>query len=152
PGSSPPPTSPTSATRSTAGARWCSTTEAGTRSPLTAHEVVLALLGGDQGGHLGGRWGWWRGETVRGLEQQLLQRTGEGAAPDQGRRRGQRMMLKADADHAGGIHRPGWPDRRGPAARDGDRAGQDGGEPVRGGGEGQGQGQRAPERRGGGGE
>ena len=40
PGSSPPPTSPTSATRSTAGARWCSTTEAGTSSPLTAHEAA----------------------------------------------------------------------------------------------------------------
>jgi len=36
------------------------------------------------GDQLGGPWGRWGGEAVRGLEEHLLQRAGQVAAPDQG--------------------------------------------------------------------
>src|SRR6266487_3720603 len=62
-------------------------------------------LGGGQETSSAGRGGRWRREAVRGLEEHLLQRAGQVAAPYQGRRRGQRMMLEADPDHAAGIGR-----------------------------------------------
>src|SRR6202044_714727 len=107
-------------------------------------------LSGGQGDRSGGPRGRWHSEVVRGLEEHLLQRAGQIAAPDQGRRRGQRVIAEADLDHAGGIGQPGAPVRRRPAARRGGGAGQDRGGPVRRGGAGERQGQRAMERGGGG--
>ncbi len=87
------------------------------------------------------------GQAVGGVEEHLLQRAGQVAAPRQGCGRGQRMVLEADPDHAVGAGRARSPDRPGLAACGDGRAGQDGGGPVPGRGQGQGHGQRVPEGR-----
>jgi len=77
-----------------------------------------------------------RGDTVRGVEEDLLERAGQVAIPDQGGRRGQRMVLEPDPDHVMGNHRPGQPDQPGVASGDDTGAGQHRGGPVCGRGEG----------------
>ena len=76
------------------------------------------------GGQFGGLRRGWRRQAVGGVEQHLLQRAGQVAVPDQGRRGGQGVLLEADPDHAAGIGgaiagRPGplpvrWPGRSAP--------------------------------------
>src|SRR5260370_5260234 len=82
-------------------------------------------LGGGQRDQFGGPRGCWRGQAVGGLEEQLLQRAGQVAAPYQGCRRGQRMILEADPDHAADAGRARSPDRPVPRARGGGPAGHD---------------------------
>src|SRR4029077_9458680 len=59
-----------------------------------------------------------RGNAVRGVEENLLQRTGQGAVPHHGRCRGQRMMVETGQDHVLTDHGPGQPDQPGPRSGD----------------------------------
>src|SRR5271170_6381735 len=79
----------------------------------------------------------WRGSAVGGVEQDLLERAGQVAVPDQGRRGGQRMAGDADPDHVTGARWLGQPDHAERDVGDGNRAGQDRGRPFGGGGEGE---------------
>jgi hypothetical protein len=86
--------------------------------------AALEVSGRRQGAHRGqpgissrGR----RCHAVRGLEEDLLERAGQVTAPDQGRRRGQRVIVDTDPDHVVGARRPGQPgqpDQPGPGPGD----------------------------------
>ena len=61
--------------------------------------------------------------AVRGLEEDLLERAGQVAAPHQGRRGVQRMAFQADPDHVVRAYRPRQPDQPRPGPGDGSGAG-----------------------------
>src|SRR6201986_5663582 len=65
-----------------------------------------------------------RGNAVRGVEENLLQRAGQVAVPHHGRCRGQRMMVETGQDHVLTDHDPGQPDQPGPGSGDDAGAGK----------------------------
>src|SRR4029077_7330507 len=106
---------------------WSSSAAASNRG-LPADSRGLMLANPDRGR---------RGNAVRGIEENLLERAGQVAVPHHGCGRDQRMMRETDENHGLANHGPRQPDQLGPASGDDAGAGQHRGGPVRGRGEGE---------------
>ena len=85
-----------------------------------------------------------RSNAVGGVKENLLERAGQVAVPHHGRRGRQRVIFETDQDHVVVDHGPWQPDQPGLASGNDAGAGQHGGGPVRGRGEGQSHRQRMP--------
>lgn len=86
------------------------------------------------------------GDGVGGIEEDLLQRTGQVRVPHQGRGSRHRAVVQADRDHAADVCLTGQPDYLGPSLYDCGGPGQDRDWRVRGPGQCQRHVQRVPQR------